>query len=403
MDVTDLDSIRAAVTTLTAPVDAVVMNAGGSGGPSAMALTRDGATHIFAANVLGHVVLLEELIKASKLTDVALYVGSEAARGIPKFRMARPAFATSSADEFASVIDGSYFQGTKPDTTLAYGQAKYLGALWMSALARLHPDLRFITMSPGSTSGTEGPNSLPLPMRLAAKYVMPVIGPRLGIAHPLETGALRLVDGINRPQSAQRRLLRQRRQHHYRPRQRPSRHLPRPRQPHLPRQRRPGHPPVHPRQWVGLVTTLADALALARSEQGLGVVSTLRPDASIQSSLVNAGMVAHPATGNQVLAFVTAGAVKLANLRARPVVTTTFRSGWQWATIEGHAELAGPDDPQPWLDLNGCAYCCARSSSGPAAPMTTGTSTTASWRPNDGPPYSSHRGASTATDHPTRR
>jgi len=98
------------------------------------------------------------------------------------------------------------------------------------------------------------------------------------------------------------------------------------------------------------VTTLADALALARSEQGLGVVSTLRPDASIQSSLVNAGMVAHPATGNQVLAFVTAGAVKLANLRARPVVTTTFRSGWQWVTIEGHAELAGPDDPQPWLD-----------------------------------------------------
>lgn len=98
------------------------------------------------------------------------------------------------------------------------------------------------------------------------------------------------------------------------------------------------------------MTTLADALALARTEQGLGVVSTLRPDASIQSSLVNAGEVTHPATGKQTLAFVNAGAVKLANLRIRPVVTTTFRSGWQWATIEGHAELAGPDDPQPWLD-----------------------------------------------------
>ena len=23
--------------------------------------------------------------------------------------------------------------------------------------------------------------------------------------------------------------------------------------------------------------------------------------------------------------------------------------GWQWATVEGNAELAGPDDPQPWL------------------------------------------------------
>ena len=27
----------------------------------------------------------------------------------------------------------------------------------------------------------------------------------------------------------------------------------------------------------------------------------------------------------------------------------TFRNGWQWATVEGNAELAGPDDPQPWL------------------------------------------------------
>lgn len=199
MDVTDLDSVRAAVTALTAPLDAVIMNAGGSGGPTPMALTSDGATHMFASNMLGHVVLLEQLIAERKLTDVALYVGSEAARGIPKFRMQRPSFPTSSADEFASVIDGSYFHDTKPDTTLAYGQTKYLGALWMAALARQHPDLRFITMSPGSTSGTEGPNSLPLPMRLAAKYVMPVIGPRLGIAHPLVTGAQRLIDGITDP------------------------------------------------------------------------------------------------------------------------------------------------------------------------------------------------------------
>ena len=196
MDMTDLDSVRAAVTALPGPVDAVIMNAGGSGGPSAMELTRDGATHIFATNVLGHVVLLEELLEAHKLTDVALYVGSEAARGIPKFRMARPAFATSSPEEFASVIDGNFFAGTKPGTTLAYGQAKYLGALWMSALARKHTDQRFITVSPGSTSGTEGPNSLPLPMRLAAKYVMPIIGPRLGIAHSLDVGAKRLVEGI---------------------------------------------------------------------------------------------------------------------------------------------------------------------------------------------------------------
>ncbi len=50
------------------------------------------------------------------------------------------------------------------------------------------------------------------------------------------------------------------------------------------------------------------------------------------------------------MAFVTYGRVKLANLRARPQVTTTFRSGWQWATVEGRAELVGPDDPQAGVD-----------------------------------------------------
>lgn len=101
------------------------------------------------------------------------------------------------------------------------------------------------------------------------------------------------------------------------------------------------------------MTSLAEAVALGRDEQGLAVVSTLRSDGTIQSTLVNAGLLDHPVTGNPVLAFVTYGKVKLANLRARPQVTTTFRSGWQWATVEGTAELAGPDDPASWLDADG--------------------------------------------------
>jgi PPOX class probable F420-dependent enzyme len=97
------------------------------------------------------------------------------------------------------------------------------------------------------------------------------------------------------------------------------------------------------------VTTLEDAAALAAQEHGLVVVSTLRADGTVQSSVVNAGVLPHPATGRPVLGFVTYGPVKLANLRARPQLTATARSGWQWASVEGRAELAGPDDPQPWL------------------------------------------------------
>ncbi|PQP43353.1 TIGR03618 family F420-dependent PPOX class oxidoreductase [Mycolicibacterium austroafricanum] len=97
------------------------------------------------------------------------------------------------------------------------------------------------------------------------------------------------------------------------------------------------------------MTPLEDAFALAVNDNGLAVVSTLRADLTIQSSLINAGPLPHPATGLPVLGFVTYGRVKLANLRARPQIAVTFRRGWEWATVEGHAELAGPDDPQPWL------------------------------------------------------
>jgi PPOX class probable F420-dependent enzyme len=98
------------------------------------------------------------------------------------------------------------------------------------------------------------------------------------------------------------------------------------------------------------VKALEEAAALGREEHGLIVISTLRADSTIQSSVVNSGVFTHPVTGGQVLALVTYGRVKLANLRARPQVTATFRSGWRWSSVEGHAELAGPDDPQPWLD-----------------------------------------------------
>src|ERR1700739_3837886 len=97
------------------------------------------------------------------------------------------------------------------------------------------------------------------------------------------------------------------------------------------------------------MTTLSDAVALAAPDNGLAVISTVRADATVQASLVNVGLLPHPATGEPVLGFTTYGKVKLANLRARPQIAVTFRNGWQWATAEGRAELAGPDDAQPWL------------------------------------------------------
>lgn len=98
------------------------------------------------------------------------------------------------------------------------------------------------------------------------------------------------------------------------------------------------------------MTTLQEAMALAAQESYLGVVTTTRLDGSVQASVVNVGAMAHPATGEQVLAFVTYGPAKLRHLRARPRTAVTFRAGWRWATVEGWAELIGPDDSYPDFD-----------------------------------------------------
>ena len=98
------------------------------------------------------------------------------------------------------------------------------------------------------------------------------------------------------------------------------------------------------------MTTLAEAWELSRKDSGLAVVSTLRADATIQSSLVNTGIIERD--GGAVLGFVTYGRVKLANLRRRQQVTVAFRAGWQWAAAEGTAVLAGPDDPRPGVDAD---------------------------------------------------
>ena len=96
---------------------------------------------------------------------------------------------------------------------------------------------------------------------------------------------------------------------------------------------------------------LEDFARLIAGDHGLCVVSTLRPDGTIQSSVVNAGVLSHPVTGVPVVGLVSRGdARKLINLRERPRATVAVRVGWDWAAAEGPVELAGPDDPMPGVD-----------------------------------------------------
>jgi hypothetical protein len=52
-----------------------------------------------------------------------------------------------------------------------------------------------------------------------------------------------------------------------------------------------------------------------------------------------------------VVGLVSRGdALRVANLRVRPRASVVVRASWQWASAEGPAELAGPDDPMPGVD-----------------------------------------------------
>ena len=86
-------------------------------------------------------------------------------------------------------------------------------------------------------------------------------------------------------------------------------------------------------------------------DTGLTIVSTLRADGTIQSSLVNSGVLPHPVTGEPVVGYVAlGGSKKLANLRIRPRTTCAVRGGWEWSAVEGDAQLIGPDDPVEGVD-----------------------------------------------------
>ncbi len=195
VDVASCASVRQAVAQLSDPIQGLVMNAGTMGGKTPGARTSDGATYFFAANVLGHVVLLDELVKSGKLTQVAVYAGAEAARGIPMLKMKRPELESSSTDEFAAVVDGSYF-GEDLDPMIAFPYVKYMAALWMGAAARQNPDLRIVTISPGGSAGSAMSDSPPLQRLVLRTLVQPVMK-ALGKFHDLKTGASRYVAALN--------------------------------------------------------------------------------------------------------------------------------------------------------------------------------------------------------------
>ena len=80
-------------------------------------------------------------------------------------------------------------------------------------------------------------------------------------------------------------------------------------------------------------------------EDSLAVVTTIRSDGTIHASVVNAGVIDDPVTGDACIGFVAGGASrKLQHLRGCGRAVAVFRRGADWVAVEGPVRLVGPQD-----------------------------------------------------------
>ncbi len=103
-----------------------------------------------------------------------------------------------------------------------------------------------------------------------------------------------------------------------------------------------------------MTSRLAPVRHLVGAGHGLATLAVRRPDRTVQATVVNVGVVDHPVTAEEVVGSVIfGGSKKRGYLRKDPEVTVTVRVGWEWVTVEGRADLIGPDDPFPGFDPAG--------------------------------------------------
>ncbi|MCW2760378.1 MAG: hypothetical protein JWR85_579 [Marmoricola sp.] len=87
---------------------------------------------------------------------------------------------------------------------------------------------------------------------------------------------------------------------------------------------------------------LADFAQLVPLDHGLCVVVPRLADLSPHSSVVNAGVVRHPSTGLESVAFVSVSTTrKPINLRLDPTIAVVIRAGWQRVSVEGASHPGG--------------------------------------------------------------
>ncbi|WP_419551484.1 pyridoxamine 5'-phosphate oxidase family protein [Candidatus Poriferisodalis sp.] len=85
---------------------------------------------------------------------------------------------------------------------------------------------------------------------------------------------------------------------------------------------------------------------LSAAEDGLCSFVCLDASGNPHVSIINAGVMDDPVTGETSVACVVAGKARKARLlREDPRAAVAFRHRWDWVAVHGKAQLIGLDDP----------------------------------------------------------
>jgi PPOX class probable F420-dependent enzyme len=88
-----------------------------------------------------------------------------------------------------------------------------------------------------------------------------------------------------------------------------------------------------------------DAVQKVVDATHLAVLATTRADGRVHASLVSAGLIDDPVSGDRSIgAVVAGGARKLEHLRRSGRAAAVFTQGYRWVSVEGPVRIVGPDD-----------------------------------------------------------
>ena len=196
--VLDLFSSKSCVAAADAlpALDALLLNAGCMDERSFNAHMKNGVTQAWQELVMGHLFLTEKLLADGKLARGARVVlaGTEGIRPVTMMTGFIPHIAFRKAD-IAAMPSRVWTSCMRIRAMMgAYGTAKLAGSLFMSKLAREHPELYIVTVSPGGMQ-SEFANGLAQPVRFLLQHLGGVME-SLGAMHPTSVGAKRYLDAI---------------------------------------------------------------------------------------------------------------------------------------------------------------------------------------------------------------